>query len=216
MKRTFLGIGLILLAGFLLFQEQLGLAYIPVWTILWITFLGGCAIVCLLKRSWFAGLACLILALSQLNSIFHWYSISSWLLFLVAMLVIGGLKLIFKPKYKSLINWNKSERIRIEKKWTASEERTSGRILSGESMDLIFGNSTVYFEENDMVGETATYEVNAIFSSVILYVPSTWKVAIKGDQVFSKVNQEPSHLDCEKTLVINADMVFSNLTIMYL
>ena len=93
MKRTFLGIGLILLAGFLLFQEQLGLAYIPVWTILWITFLGGCAIVCLLKRSWFAGLACLILALSQLNSIFHWYSISSWLLFLVAMLVIGGLQL---------------------------------------------------------------------------------------------------------------------------
>ena len=115
MKRTFLGIGLILLAGFLLFQEQLGLAYIPVWTILWITFLGGCAIVCLLKRSWFAGLACLILALSQLNSIFHWYSISSWLLFLVAMLVIGGLQLIFKPKDKSLINWNKSERIRIEK-----------------------------------------------------------------------------------------------------
>lgn len=38
MKRTLLGIGLILLAGFLLFKEQLGLAQLPIWTVVWIAF----------------------------------------------------------------------------------------------------------------------------------------------------------------------------------
>ncbi|MDW7797695.1 hypothetical protein SCR05_09060 [Streptococcus canis] len=225
MKRTFLGIGLILLAALLVFKEQLGLYQLPIWTILWIAFLTIGAIIQFSKRHFILGTLLAIWSLAQLNDIFHWINISSGLLMVVTILVAMGLLLIFKGSslsgyYNRTIsrysNQQEGKSQGFSKVFGSFNRYINDNHFSEDSIDVVFGSSTVYFNEAEIEGERACYQVDAIFSSVTVYVPSHWRVDVKGDHVFSSVNQAPNYPAAEKVLVLDADLIFSSLDIHYL
>ncbi|MGT2935639.1 hypothetical protein ACVR0P_07255 [Streptococcus castoreus] len=225
MKRTFLGIGLILLAAFLVFKEQLGLYQLPLWTILWIAFLSFGAISQLSKRHFILGAVLAIWSFAQMNDIFRWVNISSGLLMVVTVLVALGLTLIFKGSsisgycgsiFSRQSNQQEGVSQRSSKVFGSFNQYINDNHFSEDSIDVVFGSSTVYFNEAEIEGERAHYHVDAIFSSVTVYVPRHWRVDVKGDHVFSSVNQTPSFLEAEKILVLDADMIFSSIDINYL
>ncbi|WP_444811625.1 hypothetical protein [Streptococcus canis] len=225
MKRTFLGIGLILLAALLVFKEQLGLYQLPIWTILWIAFLTIGALIQLSKRHFILGTLLAIWSLAQLNDIFHWVNISSGLLMVVTVLVAMGLLLIFKGSslsgcYSRTIsrysNQQEGKSQGFSKVFGSFNRYINDNHFSEDSIDVVFGSSTVYFNEAEIEGERACYHVDAIFSSVTVYVPRHWRVDVKGDHVFSSVNQAPNYPAAEKVLVLDADLILSSLDIHYL
>lgn len=233
MKRTLLGIGLILLAGFLLFKEQLRLAQLPIWTVIWVAFLTFGAISQLAKHHFILGTVLAICSFAQLNDIFHWVNITSWLLMLVTILVGLGLTLIFKgtnpSRYGNSIfsyynNQTSFENDKMVKHLNKGMSKVFGGFsryindnhFSNDSVDVLLGSATVYFDGAEIEGEQATYTVDAVFSYVTIYLPCHWRVEVVGDHVFSSVNQAPTAPETEKVLVIVADLVFSGIEIHYL
>lgn len=82
--------------------------------------------------------------------------------------------------------------------------------------DVVFSSASIYFDNALINGDKATYSGDAVFSSVKLYVPESWRVEMVGDRVFSGINLQPSGHPSEKTLVVTGDFVFSSLTVIYI
>ena len=81
-----------------------------------------------------------------------------------------------------------------------------------DSVDVAFGSSTIYFDQAVILGDKASFEINAAFSSLTLYLPANWQAIVKLDSALSTTNNYASEPG-EKILHITGDLAFSTLTI---
>lgn len=97
MKKTGLGIVLLVLAGLILFQNYLPQMNFPIWSLIWMGGVGFLFLIFLVKKrlveSFIFGTWLFIL----LNNQFKWLNIGMWSIILAATLLCAGLSLIFKP-----------------------------------------------------------------------------------------------------------------------
>lgn len=82
-------------------------------------------------------------------------------------------------------------------------------------MDMVFSQVTFYFDQAEMPEQDAVIKGDLVFSQLVIYLPKEWKVQYDGDPVFSKVKIAPTPPEAEKTLIIEGDMVFSELRVRY-
>ncbi|EHI71008.1 hypothetical protein ACVRY7_01695 [Streptococcus ictaluri] len=209
MKRKLLGVSLLLLACLLILKEQFGLIPISVWTLIWFSLLSFITLFVLAKKRWVLASILSLLLLIRLNDFCHWLAISSWLLFLIGLLIVLGFSLLFKKdlSFRDLVG--KSSR----KSFGHYDYYMNASQSSQRTIDIIFSDASIYFDETEMLLDLVFCEINAAFSSLTLYVPKEWKVEIKGDQLFSSLDKNMALKSGEKTLVVEADMLCSSLVI---
>ena len=221
MKKTLIGILFLGLAALVLFQGQFGFPYlnINIWTLAVIAGFAYFSIENFLKRNMAAGFIFGYIALVIANSHYHFLQISSGTLFAASVLACIGLSLILKPK----TIWP-SSRFWKEKALSTKEGEiafgTGTRYIHSENftyekIDCSFGSASVYFDNATIEGDSATFEVDLSFGSVMLYVPSDWRVELDVDNAFGSVYNPRNVNEKRKTLYVKGNVAFGSLKISY-
>lgn len=244
MKRTAIGVGLILLAAAILFKDSLHLPEfgLPFWKLVLIVGFGVNVIQNLLRRSYTSVYIGAAVIWMLLESHYHWLGIGLGTMFLVAILGGLGLGMIVKPRPKVIINHTTQDTIRDTIKDTIEGEfeqvgGDSGERSATSANDTVFGSATRYinddyftevggdvvfsnvsinFSNARMAGQRAIFSGGGVFSTVKLYVPADWGVEFSGDRVFSSVSNLRPARQSGNTLEITGDYVFSRLEIIYI
>lgn len=219
MKKTVMGIALIVLALFILFKDSLGLSGIPFWPLCWGLGFGILAIDSLLEKSWYGAIFLGVLSFAGFNKIFGWLDVSFWTLLVVTILLMIGLKLILNPKmnlvYISTKGKSKSKADKIKTEVIDgvfsehSDEHHDGasEISRDSGSDTVFGSNTRYIN-----GDFVDTGGDIVFASSNLYFDNATiigdKAVYSGDAVFSTVKLfVPKHWK----VTFSGDKVFSSI-----
>lgn len=230
MKKTLLGVGLLLAAVYLLFGHSLPLPDLGIsfWSLLFILGFGCLAIQALLRRKWTEAYVFAIITFILLNNQFEWLEVGTGTIVLAAVLAGIGCNFLLTSKENKIFIKGKPFEFYLHGKHTSSGETASSdtvfgsatRYINGEigdvSGDVVFASTMLYFDNAQLPTGYATYSGDAVFSSVKLYVPQDWRVEFTGDRVFSNVKMQPQSASSSKVLMITGDLVFSSLEIIYI
>ncbi|HFI0828931.1 TPA: hypothetical protein ACGOYL_001071 [Streptococcus suis] len=218
MKRNGLGIALLILAGLVLFQDYLPVVEFPLWKLALVVGWSYLFFKAMIKKQLVTSFVWGTLVFIVLNSHFDWLEIDTWTLILGAILACTGVKLLIKPRRsKNMVDTKSFVKGVIDDKGRDTAFGSSTRFIYEEnfihdSVDVAFGSSTIYFDQAVILGDKASFEINAAFSSLTLYLPDNWQAIVELDSALSTTNNyasEPS----EKILHITGDLAFSTLTI---
>lgn len=229
MKKTFLGVGLLLLAAYILLKDTFLFPDfgISLWTLLFVLGFGYCAIQNIVRRNYTSAYICGVISLIILERHYGWLNVGTGTLVLAAVLAGIGLGMIFKPVlYRFGFPFESGDDIVLESGFSGAKGNdtvfgNTTRYINDENLtkitgDFVFSGGSIYFANATILGDKAVYSGDVIFSNVKLYVPKTWNVEFLGDRVFSNIKVYPSPNPGEKTLVITGDYVFSGLEVFYI
>lgn len=181
MKRTAIGIGLILLAVAILFKDSLHLPEfgLPLWKLVLIVGFGINVIQSLLRRSYTSVYIGAAVIWMLLESHYHWLGIGLGTMFLVAILGGIGLGMIVKPRPKVMIYHTSQD-----------DEGTLKDTIEGTIKDTI--KDTIEGEFEQVGGESrkrsATSANDTVFGSATRYINDGYFTEVGGDVVFSNVS----------------------------
>ncbi|MGT2965585.1 hypothetical protein [Streptococcus acidominimus] len=223
MKKYVLGIGLLVLSGLVLFQNYLPQIGLSIWKMMLILVLTVGLVSALRKKRLYSSFFCGTWIFILLNQQYHFLAVDTKMMIIGAVLACLGCSILFKSKQGEFHFFTHLDSKSIGKSRVLEDENdivfgSSTRYIHDtnfvhSNVDVAFGSATIYFDHAVMAGEEATFEVSAAFSTVRLYVPSTWLVEIKGDKAFSTIQQEAQPTVFEKRLLVHADLAFSTLVI---
>ncbi|MGB4985675.1 MAG: hypothetical protein WBO70_07880, partial [Erysipelotrichaceae bacterium] len=74
----------------------------------------------------------------------------------------------------------------------------------------------LFFDEADMLNDSANLDLEVVFGKVTIFVPSNWQVILTSDVVLSNEEIVGKPNNPNKKLYINDELVFSKLNIIYL
>ena len=83
------------------------------------------------------------------------------------------------------------------------------------AFDAAFSTVHLYFDQVKMAADTAVFQLDAVFSTVIFYVPETWTVRTELDVLAGQVKNQKEG-SAEKTLLLTGDVVFGTVSIRYI
>ena len=219
MKRHIIGYLVIGLAVLVLIRDALGFNLLmPFWTTVCFVITVVTGFHRLVKLDWRSSIFCFGLAFIAANSVYEWVGFGTWNMVISLGLLCLGLNLIFKPKKKRAMNDGQEFGSGvIDDKGRDTAFGSSTRYIHEEnfihdSVDVAFGSSTIYFDQAVILGDKASFEINAAFSSLTLYLPANWQAIVKLDSALSTTNNYASEPG-EKILHITGDLAFSTLTI---
>lgn len=231
MKKTLLGVGLLLAAVYLLFGHSLPLPDLGIsfWSLLFILGFGFLAIQALLRRKWGETYVFAVITFVLLNNQFEWLEVGTGTIVLAAVLAGIGCHFLLTSKENTLFIKGKPIEFYIREKYASSGASSTHsdtvfgsatRYINGDigdvSGDVVFASTMLYFDNAQLPTGYATYSGDVVFSSVKLYVPQDWRVEFIGDRVFSNVKMQPQSASSSKVLTITGDLVFSSLEIIYI
>lgn len=224
MKKTFLGVGLILLAAYVVFRDYLALPSLgmPLWTLIFVLGFGFCAIQNFLHRSYIGAYSCAIITFIILENHYEWLDISTGTIVLASILAGVGLSMVFKPKRSyfnakgNVYDGDFTEQAGPDTVFSNRTRYVNDENFTDISGDVVFSGTSIYFDNAAMLEDRATYSGDAVFSNVKLYVPRNWNVEFTGDRVFSNIKVYPNGTRTEKTLAVTGDFVFSQLEVIYI
>lgn len=226
MKKTLIGIGLILFAGYILFGESLNLPSIdlPIWTLVMVVLSGIGAFQNLFKKDYMGSYACAVIAFMFLENHYNWLAVGTGTLILAAIIAGIGLSMLIQPTFIH-INYHKSKTGKedglVDEDGTNTAFGNKTRYINDDALvsvggDVAFASASLYFDNAVILGDKATYSGDAAFSTVKLYVPKHWAVEFVGSKVFSTIAMGNSGVPKEKTLVVTGDYAFSRLEVIYI
>ena len=142
--------------------------------------------------------------------------ISNWLVLLAALLLSGGLGMIFGNIRIKKIGGHHSPR-HIDGK--VNKNRFSGKTFYIDCADFNyevinneFGASEIYFQNSDLY-DGGVLEINNKFGAVEVYVPSEWNVVCDVNSVFGAVEQDGVSASGGKTLTVKGQNRFGAIEI---
>lgn len=237
-RKFFTGVFFIL-AGIGLVMNKMGyFQEINIFSLLITIFLIDIIIKSIKKRSVFG----IFLPLSIIAIIYGSYlgidNISSWTIISGAVLISIGVSMIFKPRRYKNYSKIKGGIYSKNNKFSSSEssfyEGEDGEIcvestfsenikyLKSQDIKNVFLNSTfggikVYFDNAEIEGDTATVYLNVTFSGVEIYLPKNWQVINNTDIMFGGLDEKNrSHVEKTKTLILEGDITFGGVEIIYI
>ena len=231
MKRTLIGLGLLVLAGLILFRDFLNIPDfgMSLWQWIFVIGFGYGAIQNFFKKEFTSSFICALITFVILNSHFEWLKIGLGTIILAGFVatiglltLTGGRDRVITVNGKSLHEYKK-ERER-EARSTADADTIFGgatRYVNDSNFievggDSVFASTNIYFDNAVILGDVATFSGDAVFSTVKLFVPRNWEVRLTGDRVFSFATVVPSGTPTDKVLEVSGDTVFSRVQVYYL
>ncbi len=74
----------------------------------------------------------------------------------------------------------------------------------------------VYFMDAGLVDNNASVTVDLVFGEVVLYVPASWRVKVKTENIFASTDESGRGIcDGENVLCVGGSVVFGHLGIVY-
>ena len=222
MKKKAFGIVLLVLAALVLLQGNFGIPSFggQIWPLIGIGFFAYQSVEAILRRHFTSASFTALVALMIANHFYDILPIPNQSLFWASILIVMGVSALTHSNR----TWN-------GKKWWYDGEKTiltdkevafgSGTFykqdqeLVEDEFEVGFGNAKIYYDNAEMLGDTATLKIEVGFGNAVIYVPQHWRVDLKVETFCGAAKADAPVAPTSKTLIIRGDVAFGKLGIVY-
>lgn len=222
MKKKAFGIVLLVLAALILVQGNFGIPSLGghIWPLIGIAFFAYQSVGALLRRHLTSASFTALVALMIANHFYGILPIPNQTLIWAGVLIVLGVSMLTHSNR----TWN-------GKKWWYNGERTvvtdkevafgSGTFykqdqeLVEDQVEVGFGNAKIYYDNAEILGDTATLKVEVGFGNAVIFVPQHWRVDLKVETFCGVAKADTTLAPTSKTLIICGDVAFGKLGIVY-
>ena len=222
MKKKAFGIVLLVLAALVLLQGNFGIPSFggQIWPLLGIAFFAYQSVEALLRRHLTSASFTALVALMIANHFYGILPIPNQSLFWASILIVMGVSALTHSNR----TWN-------GKKWWYDGEKTiltdkevafgagtfykQDQELVEDEFEVGFGNAKIYYDNAEMLGDSATLKIEVGFGNAVIYVPQHWRVDLKVETFCGAAKADAPLAPTSKTLIIRGDVAFGKLGIVY-
>ena len=222
MKKKVFGIVLLVLAALVLLQGNFGIPSLEgeIWPLIGIGFFAYQSVEAILRRHFTSATVTALVALMIANHFYDILPIPNQSLFWASILIVMGVSALTHSNR----TWN-------GKKWWYDGKKTilidkevafgtgtfykQEQELVEDQVEVGFGNAKIYYDNAEILGDTATLKVEVGFGNAVIYVPQHWRVDLKVETFCGVAKADTSLAPTSKTLIIRGDVAFGKLGIVY-
>ena len=222
MKKKAFGIVLLILAALVLLQGNFGIPSFggQIWPLIGIGFFAYQSVEALLRRHLTSAVFTALVAVMIANHFYDILPIPNQSLFWASILIVMGVSALTHSNR----TWN-------GKKWWYDGEKNifidkevafgtgtfykQDQELVEDQVEVGFGNAKIYYDNAEILGDTATLKVEVGFGNAVIYVPQHWRVDLKVETFCGVAKADTSLAPTSKTLIIRGDVAFGKLGIVY-
>ena len=222
MKKKAFGIVLLILAALILLQGHFGIPSFggQIWPLLGIAFFAYQSVEALLRRHLTSAVFTAFVALMIANHFYDILPIPNQSLFWASILIVMGVSALTHSNR----TWN-------GKKWWYDGEKTilidkevafgagtfykQDQELVEDEFEVGFGNAKIYYDNAEMLGDSATLKIEVGFGNAVIYVPQHWRVDLKVETFCGAAKADAPLAPTSKTLIIRGDVAFGKLGVVY-
>ena len=222
MKKKAFGIVLLVLAALVLLQGNFGIPSFggQIWPLIGIGFFAYQSIEALLRRHFTSASFTALVALMIANHFYDILPIPNQSLFWAGILIVLGVSMLTHANR----TWN-------GKKWWFDGEKTiltdkevafgtgtfykQDQELVEDEFEVGFGNAKIYYDNAEMLGDSATLKIEVGFGNAVIYVPQHWRVDLKVETFCGAAKADAPVAPTSKTLIIRGDVAFGKLGVVY-
>ena len=222
MKKKSFGIVLLILAALILLQGNFGIPSLggQIWPLIGIGFFAYQSVEALLRRHLTSASFTALVALMIANHFYGILPIPNQSLFWASILIVMGVSALTHSNR----TWN-------GKKWWYDGKKTilidkevafgtgtfykQEQELVEDQVEVGFGNAKIYYDNAEMLGDSATLKIEVGFGNAVIYVPQHWGVDLKVETFCGVAKADTPLAPTSKTLIIRGDVAFGKLGIVY-
>ena len=222
MKKKAFGIVLLVLAALVLLQGNFGIPSFggQIWPLIGIGFFAYQSVEAILRRHFTSASFTALVALMIANHFYDILPIPNQSLFWASILIVMGVSALTHSNR----TWN-------GKKWWYDGEKNifidkevafgtgtfykQDQELVEDQVEVGFGNAKIYYDNAEILGDTATLKVEVGFGNAVIYVPQHWRVDLKVETFCGVAKADTSLAPTSKTLIIRGDVAFGKLGVVY-
>lgn len=222
MKKKAFGIVLLVLAALVLLQGNFGIPSLEgeIWPLIGIGFFAYQSVEAILRRHFTSASVTALVALMIANHFYDILPIPNQSLFWASVLIVIGVSMLTHTNR----TWN-------GKKWWYDGEKTiltdkevafgagtfykQDQELVEDEFEVGFGNAKIYYDNAEMLGDSATLKIEVGFGNAVIYVPQHWRVDLKVETFCGAAKADAPVAPTSKTLIIRGDVAFGKLGVVY-
>ena len=222
MKKKAFGIVLLVLAALVLLQGSFGIPSFggQIWPLIGIGFFAYQSVQAILRRHFTSATFTALVALMIANHFYGILPIPNQSLFWASVLIVLGVSMLTHTNR----TWN-------GKKWWYDGEKTiltdkevafgagtfykQDQELVEDEFEVGFGNAKIYYDNAEMLGDSATLKIGVGFGNAVIYVPQHWRVDLKVETFCGAAKADAPVAPTSKTLIIRGDVAFGKLGVVY-
>ena len=222
MKKKAFGIVLLVLAALVLLQGNFGIPSLggEIWPLIGIGFFAYQSVEAILRRHFTSASVTTLVALMIANHFYDILPIPNQSLFWASVLIVLGVSMLTHTNR----TWN-------GKKWWYDGEKTiltdkevafgagtfykQDQELVEDEFEVGFGNAKIYYDNAEMLGDTATLKIEVGFGNAVIYVPQHWRVDLKVETFCGAAKADAPVAPTSKTLIIRGEVAFGKLEVVY-
>lgn len=222
MKKKAFGIVLLVLAALVLLQGNFGIPSFggQIWSLIGIGFFAYQSVEAILRRHFTSATVTALVALMIANHFYDILPIPNQSLFWASVLIVLGVSMLTHTNR----TWN-------GKKWWYDGEKTiltdkevafgagtfykQDQELVEDEFEVGFGNAKIYYDNAEMLGDSATLKIEVGFGNAVIYVPQHWRVDLKVETFCGAAKADAPVAPTSKTLIIRGDVAFGKLGVVY-
>ena len=222
MKKKALGIVLLVLAALVLLQGNFGIPSFggQIWPLIGIGFFAYQSVEAILRRHFTSATITALVALMIANHFYDILPIPNQSLFWASVLIVLGVSMLTHTNR----TWN-------GKKWWYDGEKTiltdkevafgagtfykQDQELVEDEFEVGFGNAKIYYDNAEMLGDSATLKIEVGFGNAVIYVPQHWRVDLKVETFCGAAKADAPVAPTSKTLIIRGEGAFGKLEVVY-
>ena len=222
MKNKAFGIVLLVLAALVLLQGNFGIPSFggQIWPLIGIGFFAYQSVEAILRRHFTSASVTALVTLMIANHFYDILPIPNQSLFWASVLIVLGVSMLTHTNR----TWN-------GKKWWYDGEKTiltdkevafgagtfykQDQELVEDEFEVGFGNAKIYYDNAEMLGDSATLKIEVGFGNAVIYVPQHWRVDLKVETFCGAAKADAPVAPTSKTLIIRGDVAFGKLGVVY-
>ena len=222
MKKKAFGIVLLVLAALVLLQGNFGIPSLEgkIWPLIGIGFFAYQSVEAILRRHFTSASVTALVALMIANHFYNILPIPNQSLFWASVLIVLGVSMLTHTNrtWNGKKWWHDGEKTILTDKEVAFGAGTfykQDQDLVEDEFEVGFGNAKIYYDNAEMLGDSATLKIEVGFGNAVIYVPQHWRVDLKVETFCGAAKADAPVAPTSKTLIIRGDVAFGKLGVVY-
>ena len=222
MKKKAFGIVLLVLAALVLLQGNFGIPSFggQIWPLIGIGFFAYQSVEAILRRHFTSASVTALVALMIANHFYNILPIPKQSLFWASVLIVLGVSMLTHTNrtWNGKKWWHDGEKTILTDKEVAFGAGTfykQDQELVEDEFEVGFGNAKIYYDNAEMLGDSATLKIEVGFGNAVIYVPQHWRVDLKVETFCGAAKADAPVAPTSKTLIIRGDVAFGKLGVVY-
>lgn len=222
MKKKAFGIVLLVLAALVLLQGNFGIPSLEgeIWPLIGIGFFAYQSVGAILRRHFTSASVTALVALMIANHFYDILPIPNQSLFWASVLIVLGVSMLTHTNrtWNGKKWWHDGEKTILTDKEVAFGAGTfykQDQELVEDEFEVGFGNAKIYYDNAEMLGDSAILKIEVGFGNAVIYVPQHWRVDLKVETFCGAAKADAPVAPTSKTLIIRGDVAFGKLGVVY-